>query len=193
MTDCRIYVACLASYNNGSLHGAWIDCDGKDSDDIRTEVSAMLRASPYPNVTVEHEGKDVPSAEEWAIHDHEGFNGLIGEYTSFDDVAQIAEALSGDDAIGFAYLVDHLNMDVSDAIDQADDVTIHQSDAMDLAKDYAESLVDDCYSQEIESLPDLIKYNIDYEGIAHDLKQGGDICEFTHDGETVLITNANSF
>ena len=23
----RIYVACLAAYNNGYLHGAWIDAD----------------------------------------------------------------------------------------------------------------------------------------------------------------------
>lgn len=25
MSDNRIYVACLASYNNGVLHGKWID------------------------------------------------------------------------------------------------------------------------------------------------------------------------
>jgi antirestriction protein len=24
-TEPRIYVACLAAYNNGNLHGAWID------------------------------------------------------------------------------------------------------------------------------------------------------------------------
>lgn len=26
----RIFVACLASYNAGTLHGEWIDCTGKD-------------------------------------------------------------------------------------------------------------------------------------------------------------------
>lgn len=46
----RIYVACLASYNAGRLHGAWVDAD-QDPDDIEREVWAMLRKSPEPNVT----------------------------------------------------------------------------------------------------------------------------------------------
>lgn len=50
----RIYVACLAAYNNGRLHGRWIDANTPD--EIWREVSAMLRASPEPD------------AEEWAIH-----------------------------------------------------------------------------------------------------------------------------
>jgi len=48
----RIYVACLASYNNGVLHGAWIDAV-QDADALQAEVATMLRASPYPNVTVD--------------------------------------------------------------------------------------------------------------------------------------------
>lgn len=32
--DYRIYVASLADYNDGILHGAWIDCDGLGADDI---------------------------------------------------------------------------------------------------------------------------------------------------------------
>ena len=56
----RIYVACLAAYNNGELHGAWIDAD-QDADAIREEIAVILTTSPEPN------------AEEWAIHDYEGF------------------------------------------------------------------------------------------------------------------------
>lgn len=52
----RVYIACLAAYNSGKLHGRWIDAD-QDADDIRREVAEMLKASPEPN------------AEEWAIHD----------------------------------------------------------------------------------------------------------------------------
>lgn len=114
----RIYVACLASYNAGTLHGKWIDASG--GDEIRAEVAEMLRQSPYPNVAIScpdcptdaaqcpertcmagnpcvHEcptckgrGK-VASAEEWAIHDYEGFGGLkLSEYESFDTVAELA-------------------------------------------------------------------------------------------------------
>lgn len=214
MTDCRIYVACLASYNNGHLHGQWIDVDGKDSDDIYAEVNAMLKDSKYPNVsrrqclTCDHiqddRGQDdscdicggyigpaFPSAEEWAIHDHEGFSNMISEYTSFDDIAAIAEALSGDYAIGFAYLVDNLNMSPSEAASQADSVCIHQTDAMDIEKDYAEDMVEDNF--DMSGIPQLIRDNIDYSGIAIDLANEGVTCKFTHNGETVLITNANGF
>lgn len=48
MTD-RIYIACLASYNAGRLHGKWIDATA-DVDAMQAEVRAMLRASPCPNV-----------------------------------------------------------------------------------------------------------------------------------------------
>ena len=43
----RIYVACLAAYNNGILHGKWIPAS-TDTDEIWAEVSAMLKASPIP-------------------------------------------------------------------------------------------------------------------------------------------------
>lgn len=45
----RIYVACLASYNNGVLHGAWIPASS-DVDEMEEAVRAILRASPFPNV-----------------------------------------------------------------------------------------------------------------------------------------------
>ncbi|MDX2266075.1 MAG: antirestriction protein ArdA [Hyphomicrobiales bacterium] len=73
----RIYVACLAAYNNGYLHGAWIDAD-QDAYEIRNEIAAMLARSPIEN------------AEEYAIHDYEGFEGVtIGEYDSVESVAQM--------------------------------------------------------------------------------------------------------
>lgn len=53
MTDTapRIYVACLASYNNGVLHGRWIDASA-DVADMWPEINAILRESKFPNVTV---------------------------------------------------------------------------------------------------------------------------------------------
>ena len=50
----RIYVACLAAYNSGCLHGRWIDATTPD--EIWEQVRAMLADSPEPD------------AEEWAIH-----------------------------------------------------------------------------------------------------------------------------
>ncbi len=58
----KIYVACLAAYNNGILHGRWIDAT-LGEDHIWEGIKAMLAASP------------TPGAEEHAIHDYEGFEG----------------------------------------------------------------------------------------------------------------------
>lgn len=44
-SDIQIYVACLASYNNGILHGGWIDAC-QDADDIRYAIHDILKTSP---------------------------------------------------------------------------------------------------------------------------------------------------
>jgi antirestriction protein len=51
----RIYVACLASYNNGVLHGKWLDlADFYDEDDLQEAIQQqVLITSRFPNVTVE--------------------------------------------------------------------------------------------------------------------------------------------
>lgn len=184
MSELRIYAACLASYNNGRLYGAWIDCQGKDSEALNAEIQAMLKASP------------MPLAEEWAIHDHEGFSGMIkSEYPALSDIAAIAEALDSDsehERAGFRYLVSELGYSIEDGAKQAEDVMIFQSDSWDLAKAYAEEYVGETI--DLESLPELIRYNIDYESIGRDLTMGGDVNEY-NDSELgrVLITNASSF
>jgi len=189
----RIYAACLASYNNGVLHGAWIDCDGKDASELQDEVSAMLRASRFPNVTVEHEGRQVPSAEEFAIHDREGFGRLVGEYTPLDDIATIAEALNGDHARGFRFLVDNNGMSATDAAAKADEVQIFETSngLDDLFKEYAAELIAD--TTDLESLPEMIRHNIDYAGIGYDLKCSGELVESEDDDGRFLVTNANDF
>lgn len=78
----RIYVACLAAYNNGVLHGEWISAD-QDADDIYAAIEAMLAKSPIPN------------AEEFAIHDYDEFGEFpIGEYTSIRYVSVIGQAIA---------------------------------------------------------------------------------------------------
>jgi len=76
--EIRIYVADLAAYNNGKLHGVWIDAT-QDLDDIQEQINAMLAESP--------EG----FAEEYAIHDYEGFGGYsVGEYEGIHSLHKIA-------------------------------------------------------------------------------------------------------
>ncbi|MDA0266167.1 MAG: antirestriction protein ArdA [Cyanobacteria bacterium] len=74
----RIYVADLAAYNNGYLHGVWIDAT-QDLDEIWAEINAMLKASP------------VEFAEEYAIHDYENFAGYsVGENEGLESLQAIA-------------------------------------------------------------------------------------------------------
>ena len=61
----RIYVACLAAYNNGRLHGRWIDAT--DPHEVWQHVRGMLAASPEPD------------AEEWAIHSATRKSHLLSE------------------------------------------------------------------------------------------------------------------
>jgi len=79
----RIYVASLLDYDHGVLHGRWIDLKemGFDPDCVMAEVGEILEASPY-------------SAEEWFIHDQEGFHGLdLDEWDSFETYCFHAQML----------------------------------------------------------------------------------------------------
>ena len=79
----RIYVACLASYNAGTLHGEWIEATA-DADELKARVQAMLDRSPEPY------------AEEWAIHDYEGF----GDMSEYEDLDHIAERVTAWEELG---------------------------------------------------------------------------------------------
>lgn len=41
----RIYVADLAAYNSGYLHGAWIDATA-ELEDIQNQINGILASSP---------------------------------------------------------------------------------------------------------------------------------------------------
>ncbi len=81
MTTPRIYVACLAAYNAGILHGTWIDA-AQSVEELHAAVRAMLNDSPA-------------FAEEWAVHDYEGFGALrLSEYESLERIADIANGIA---------------------------------------------------------------------------------------------------
>jgi antirestriction protein len=154
----RIYVACLASYNAGELHGAWIDVDG-DADDLQVAIGKMLAASPERD------------AEEWAIHDFEGFGSLhLEEYASLERVAAMAELVRehGEELAG--EVLNHFGGDVEEAREALEDnyQGCHAS-----LEDYAEAFMEDTGS--LEGVPESIRPYIDYERMARDWELGGDI------------------
>lgn len=151
----RIYVACLAAYNNGVLHGAWIDAD-QDADDIHAEIQKMLSASPIPN------------AEEWAIHDYDNFHGIkIGEYDDIAKVAELAELLS-EHGEAYAAYVSHVGEEYA----TAEGFEGSYQGEYDSPEDFAEETCSDIY--DLNKIPDVLRYHIDWEGVARDLRLGGD-------------------
>lgn len=146
--DIRIYVACLAAYNNGYLHGAWIDAE-QDAYDIYADVRAMLMASP------------VEDAEEWAIHDYEGFEGAsLSEYMGLKQVAELAAFIAQHGEIG-GKLVEHFR-DLGDARRAIEDA---YAGAYRSLADFAEEI-----TGETSQIPDTLRDYIDYERMARDLE-----------------------
>jgi len=153
----RIYVACLAAYNAGTLHGEWIDAD-QDADDIRAAVDAMLKRSPEPG------------AEEWAIHDYEGFGPIkLSESESFDTVAALAKAIEEHGQI-FAHFYDHGDSDYKDDVESAVSAFEEKNRGeWDSLADYVENFWEETgeYKRDEKNWWSPINY-VDWERMAHD-------------------------
>ena len=165
----RIYVACLAAYNNGYLHGAWIEAD-QDADEIRDEIAAMLARSP-----IEH-------AEEYAIHDYEGFEGVaISEYAGLDTVARMGAFIAEHGALG-AGLLEQFSCDMEQAETALQDCYHGQFASL---ADYMEEL-----TTENVTIPEALRYYVDWEGMARDAETGGDLFTIeTAHGEVHVFSN----
>lgn len=149
--EIRIYVACLAAYNNGILHGCWINAD-QDPYDIWGEVSAMLLASP------------IAEAEEWAIHDYEGFEGAsISEYEGFEEVSQKAAFVAEHGELA-GKLLDHFDS-VEEAKDRLEDSYAGEYESL---AAFARELTE----KTATAIPDSIAFYIDYDAMGRDLALG---------------------
>lgn len=193
----RIYVACLASYNNGVLHGELIDAES-DVDSMRSHVAKMLARSKFPNVTAtcpwcEGDGEEIRhnsetgdtrnvpcpycngkgelfSAEEFAIHDYDDFPNM-GEYPSLDDVAKVAEFIEDSDDEELAKeVLKETNNDVDDAQEMMDNYHGTYNSFRDYADEFADKMMP-------SDAPDFLKNYFDYESFARDLQHDYTVIE----------------
>ena len=161
----RIYVACLASYNNGILHGEWIDLD-QDIDVIWAEIRKMLSNSPEPD------------AEEWAIHDYEGFGNLqISEYEGIERVHAYAEFILENEETGKLLLSEYCG-DLNEARRMMDNFLGCYSSVASYAQEFTE---------ETTEIPESLQYYIDYEAMARDMQLNGDIIAIDNSPGEVLV------
>ena len=81
----QIWVGSLADYNNGDLHGQWLDA-AREPEEIHADIQAMLARGPA--------ARRGEAPEEWGIFDYEDFGSLrLGEYESIEDVARLAAGI----------------------------------------------------------------------------------------------------
>lgn len=157
----RIYVACLAAYNNGKLHGAWIDAT-QEPDDIMADVQAMLKTSPEPE------------AEEFAIHDYEGFCGIgLSEWERFEKVYAYAIFVQEHGRLGAKVCDLFGDLDYARTL-----MTDGYAGCYTSVADFAQELTEDT-----TTMPQNLTYYIDYERMARDMGMSGDIftVETAHD------------
>jgi antirestriction protein len=163
----RIYVASLSDYNAGILHGQWIEAVD-DAEVMQDEIDTMLQTSP----TTARYGE---IAEEWAIHDYQGFgNYHLGEFESLGAVTMLARAIVERGQAISAWAA-HLGS-ITEAVDQFEDAYFGEWDSPEA---YAEDYLDSCgITAEIERVvPDHLQpyVSIDTEALARDLELGGEM------------------
>lgn len=170
----QIYVACLASYNNGKLHGAWIDAS-LCVDHIQDEINSILKSSPEA------------CAEEWAIHDYENFGSIeLSEWTGVERVAALAKLI---DEQGDAFCAWHDSQDGKsfDTTELEEKFLEQYQGSYSSEVDFAAQLLEDC--GQLAELPEWAKNYFDFESYARDLRLSGDYSFAEVSGQTYVFNN----
>lgn len=180
-TEPKIYVACLAAYNNGQLHGRWISML-QSLEAIQAEIAEMLAKSPIasPKETMRAliNGEAPPQAEEYAVHDHEGFGGYtVGEYPSIEKLQALCAVAEEFGEVAFG-LANHLGTDDADSVRSYLEDS-YQGEHKDLS-DWAYQLAED--TGDLNTIPEHFRNYIDWEAIGRDSELNGDV--FTIDGDS---------
>ena len=165
-----IYVASLSDYNDGYLHGTWINA-AQEPEDIHAAIQDMLARSP------------TPGAEEYAIHDYENFGPLrLDEYESIETVALLARGIA-EHGVAYAHWAAVVEDSSPEALGRFEDAYRGHFDSL---VDYAGQLFDDFgYNDLIETIvPEHLRpyVRIDIEAFARDLEASGSITTSEGDG-----------
>jgi len=178
----QIYITCPASYTNGTIHGKWIDATS-DVDEMQEDVNALLRSSEYPNVMVECPAcggvcrvvecstckgyGEVPSAEEFAIHDFDEIP-CLGEYGGLRAVADYVEFVEAHDSFKadeIKAVLDDCCGDLALAKERLEDGYCGTFDDF---RDFADGYAEDNIFPDVDN--ELAQRYFDYESFARDLK-----------------------
>lgn len=170
----KIYVACLAAYNAGQLYGEWIFAD-QQPQKIQAAIHSMLEKSPEP------------FAEEWAVHDYEGFGSIsLGEWPDIERVSILAKLIA---AHGEPFTLWYQNQDGSNFDNsELEEMFLEQwQGAFESEIDFAYKLLEE--TGQLSELPTWAQSYFDYESYAHDLKLNGDFSFTRYNCQTYVFRN----
>lgn len=169
----KMYAACLASYNNGTLHGEWFDLeDYSDAEELLEAISEkVLKTSPSAD------------AEEWAAHDYEG-EGLsgFGEYPDLEELLKHVQMFSEHGDAWVAYV-----NNVGEHYATEEGFSDSYMGEHDSPEDWAEEFLSDTGA--LESIPENLRYYFDFAAYARDARMGGDVSFEELNGSTYVFSN----
>lgn len=151
----RAYFASLSDYNHMVLHGAWVE-DLGEPDHVRDEIKKMLNAS------------EEAVAEEWALHDYEGFGDWTpSEYESIENLSRVAAGIE-EHGPAFSAWVSYLGDATDDRLDQFDEAFRGNWSSM---TEFAEQAIENYGLDIYEHIPTWLQsyVHIDYAGLGRDM------------------------
>ena len=156
----KIWVGCPAAYNNGYLHGSWINLEecNFDIEIVQKEIDEILKTSPIKN------------CDEWEIFDKENCPYNTDDLESLLMDLEII-SISDFDPELIAEVQDNLGHDkIEDTLEFMEENYLGEFESV---EDYAISFIEDCYGKDF--MPKGLEGYFDYEGYAKELENGGDI------------------
>jgi antirestriction protein len=115
---------------------------------------------------------EAPTAEEWAVHDYEGFGPIkLGEHPDLDTVAEVAEVAAALDEHGEAYAVWYSNESRDGA--EVDTFQEQYRGTYRTLGDWAEEFLEETGS--LADVPASLRNYIDFDAWARDAEMSGDI------------------
>lgn len=158
-----VWIGCLAAYNNGELHGDWVDA-AVESEELVRSAQEILSRSPEPD------------AEEWAIFDFDEFGSYrVEQYDPLEHVARIARGIK---ERGHAFAAWAELHDGDEAMLAGfEDAFLGEYESLEAwGREVLDELNLDGFLR-MGAIPEAIRpyLHIDYEGWARDAELGGDV------------------
>lgn len=186
----RIFLGCMACYNNGRLIGEWLDLDDYTLEEMEARAKEIVDKSPCLD------------GEEYDIQDYEGFGNLLGGFSpslikayAIHDALDIAEDIAENEGIDPDLFLAFLDVEGYDDL-----IMDHPKQAIDRYRDKYAGTFDTLENWAVEHLqdtgameniPEYFQNYFDYQSYARDAELNGDIYSIGLNGEThVFYSNA---